>query len=60
VVELAVEQRDVDMTEPIADAGDNLDVAIMLAYAEGADLLDLKVATKLPVEYLVRLTNGSL
>ena len=57
IVELAVSDR-IDMSADIVDAGDQLDVAIVLAHLEGASLMDLWKATKLDVKYLAALTTG--
>jgi NO-binding membrane sensor protein with MHYT domain len=59
IVELAVDEG-FEMAEVIADAGDILDVAIVLAHFEGARIYDLWKASRLPVGYVNALVNGCL
>jgi hypothetical protein len=59
LVELAVDEG-FDVAAQIQDAGDVLDVAIVLAYLDGARAFDLWRASGLPVRYVTALTSGSL
>jgi hypothetical protein len=60
MVELAAETSSSRMADVLLDAGDNLDIAIVLAHDEGASLFDLWRASRLPVGYVAALTSGSL
>lgn len=60
LVELATELSGHDMSVAMLDAGDNLDVAIVIASSEGATLFEIWRAAKLPVGYIAALVTGSL
>lgn len=59
IAELAVAESSDGTTDTLLDAGDSLDVAVVMAHSEGASLFELWKATKLPVGYLAALTNGA-
>lgn len=59
IVELAVDDG-FEMGPQILDAGDVLDVAIVLAYLAGSKIFDLWKASRLPVRYVNALTAGVL
>lgn len=59
LVELAQEGT-VDVTAAIVDAGDCLDIALIIAYAEGANTFELCRASDLPLRYVLDLTSGTL
>jgi hypothetical protein len=59
LIELA-QSSDQDFSVAILDAGDCLDVALVLAHQSGAVLFELWGASKLPVQYLNGLINGIL
>ncbi len=59
LVELAVDEG-FDVATAIGDAGDILDVAIVIAYWEGARAFDLWRASGLPLRYVAALTSGTL
>lgn len=59
LVELATDEGS-EYADALLDAGDCLDVALVLAYLEGATLFELWGASKLPVGYLAGLTSGNL
>jgi hypothetical protein len=61
IAELCTAEKDVDLTDTLLDAGDQMDMAIMVAYGEGAKLLELRRSAKhLSIRYLADLTEGVL
>jgi hypothetical protein len=56
--ELASAEHPDDRSQELLDAGDQLDVAIVLAHQNGANLMALWSATRLDVQYLAALTTG--
>lgn len=59
LIELAVDDR-IELVSAIQDAGDVLDVALVIAYLDGAKIFDLWKAARLPVGYVAALTSGTL
>lgn len=59
LVELAQAEA-VDLTSAILDAGDVLDVALVLAFDRGVKIFELWRAAKLPVRYIAALTSGAV
>lgn len=57
LVELAQAEQ-VDLASAILDAGDVLDLAMVIATGEGARLFDVVNAAGLPLRYVAALTSG--